>query len=112
MGAGKNDILQGTLALLVLATLSTRGPCHGYGLCGHIQAASTELLRVEEGSLYPALHRMQQAGWLRASWGQTEKGRRAKFYEITDLGRRQLADEKRSWAQLTQGVALVLGAGA
>ena len=104
----KNDILQGTLTLLVLRTLEARGALHGYGLCKHIQSVSSELLRVEEGSLYPALHRMEQAGWLKASWGVSEKGRRAKFYEITKRGAAQLEAEKESWERLTQGVALVL----
>lgn len=104
----KNDILQGTLTLLVLQTLEAGGPAHGYALCGHIQSASSDLLRVEEGSLYPALHRMEQAGWLRSSWHVTEKGRRAKFYELTKSGRAQLRAEKKSWDRLTQGVALVL----
>lgn len=108
MGRTKNDILQGTLTLLVLRALEARGPSHGYALCGHIQSASSELLRVEEGSLYPALHRMEQEGWLTASWGTTEKGRKAKFYEITKRGRAQLATERESWDRLTRGVALVL----
>ena len=108
MGRTKNDILQGTLTLLVLRALEARGPAHGYALCGHIQSASSELLRVEEGSLYPALHRMEQEGWLKASWGTTEKGRKAKFYEITKRGRAQLATERESWDRLTRGVALVL----
>ncbi|MGH7575089.1 MAG: PadR family transcriptional regulator [Longimicrobiales bacterium] len=104
----KNDILQGTLSLLVLQTLDRYGPAHGYALCKHIQSASAELLRVEEGSLYPALHRMSQDGWLKVRWGVTEKGRRAKFYEITGRGRSQLAAEKESWDRLTRGVAFVL----
>ncbi|MDA8019138.1 MAG: PadR family transcriptional regulator [Thermoanaerobaculia bacterium] len=104
----KNDILQGTLTLLVLRTLERLGPCHGYGLCSAIQSNSEDLLRVEEGSLYPALHRMKQQGWLRATWGLSDKGRRAKFYEITALGRRQLAEEQESWERLTRAVALVL----
>ena len=108
MGRAKNDILQGTLTLLVLKTLQSRGPLHGYALCQHIQSASSELLRVEEGSLYPALHRMAQEGWLTASWHTTEKGRSAKFYEITRRGRAELAREKDSWDRLTRGVALVL----
>jgi transcriptional regulator len=108
MGRTKNDILQGTLTLLVLRALEARGPSHGYALCGHIQSASSELLRVEEGSLYPALHRMEQEGWLKSSWGTTEKGRKAKFYEITKRGRAQLATERESWDRLTRGVALVL----
>jgi PadR family transcriptional regulator len=104
----KNDILQGTLTLLVLQTLDARGASHGYALCGYIQLASTDLLRVEEGSLYPALHRMQQQGWLKSSWRVTEKGRKAKYYEITKRGCAQLAAEKESWERLTRGVALVL----
>lgn len=108
MRKAKNDILQGTLTLLVLRTLEAHGSCHGYGLCGYIQAASTDLLRVEEGSLYPALHRMEQDGWLKSSWALSEKGRRAKFYEITKRGLAQLEAEKESWDRLTRGVALVL----
>ena len=108
MGRTKNDILQGTLTLLTLRTLEARGALHGYGLCKHIQSASADLLRVEEGSLYPALHRMEQAGWLKAGWRLSEKGRRAKFYEITKRGRKQLETEKQSWDRLTRGVALVL----
>lgn len=104
----KNDILQGTLTLLVLQTLDARGPSHGYSLCGHIQSVSAGLLRVEEGSLYPALHRMEQEGWLSASWRVTDKGRRAKYYALTRRGRDQLSAEKDSWARLTKGVALVL----
>ena len=110
MGKSRNDILQGTLTLLVLRTLEARGACHGYALCGHIQRVSSDLLRVEEGSLYPALHRMEQEHWLTATWHVTEKGRRAKFYEITDRGRAQLAIEKESWDRLRRGVSQVLEA--
>ncbi len=108
MGRSKNDILQGTLTLLVLQTLERHGPLHGYALCQQIQAASSELLRVEEGSLYPAMHRMEQDGWLVSSWDTTEKGRRARFYQITRRGRAQLARERDGWDRLTRGVALVL----
>jgi transcriptional regulator len=104
----KNDILQGTLTLLVLRTLDGAGPMHGYAITSRIQRASAELLRVEEGSLYPALHRMEQDGWLRSSWGTTEKNREARFYEITAKGRKQLAAERESWARLTEGVSRVL----
>ena len=110
MSRSKKDILQGTLTLLVLRALDARGALHGYGLCKHIQAASSDLLRVEEGSLYPALHRMEQDGWLSSSWQVSEKGRRAKFYEITKAGKAQLASETESWQRLTRGVALVLQA--
>ncbi|MGH7695969.1 MAG: PadR family transcriptional regulator [Gemmatimonadaceae bacterium] len=104
----KNDILQGTLALLVLRTLDVTGPMHGYAITSHIQVVSAELLRVEEGSLYPALHRMEQDGWVRSAWGVTEKNRDARFYSITAKGRKQLAEEEASWRRLTDGVSRVL----
>jgi transcriptional regulator len=104
----KNDILQGTLTLLVLRTLSVAGPMHAYALTSHIQQVSADLLRVEEGSLYPALHRMEQDGWLKSSWRTTEKNREARFYELTAKGRKQLATEQESWSRLTEGVARVL----
>jgi PadR family transcriptional regulator PadR len=104
----KNDILQGTLALLVLKTLAAQGRMHGYAITSHIQRASADLLRVEEGSLYPALHRMAQDGWLKAEWGTTEKNREAKFYTITPAGRKQLELEEESWTRLRTGVTRVL----
>jgi PadR family transcriptional regulator len=104
----KNDILQGTLGLLVLRTLATQGRMHGYAITSHIQRVSAELLRVEEGSLYPALHRMMQDGWLRAEWGTTEKNREALFYTITAAGKQQLELEEASWARLRDGVQRVL----
>jgi transcriptional regulator len=108
MGKSKNDILQGTLALLILRTLASRGRLHGYAITNHIQQVSSELLRVEEGSLYPALHRMEQDRWVRAEWGTTEKNRQARFYSITPEGRRQLEKEEESWARLQAGVRKVL----
>ena len=108
MPKSRNDKLQGTLTLLVLRTLDTRGPLHGYGLCDHIRSVSDELLQVEEGSLYPALHRMEQDGWISSKWQITEKGRKAKVYSITARGRKQLADENEGWARLTRGVTRVL----
>ncbi len=108
MPKSNNDKLQGTLTLLVLRTLESRGPLHGYGLCAHIHAVSDELVQVEEGSLYPALHRMEQDGWISSTWELTNKGRKAKFYAITARGKTQLADERESWARLTRGVARVL----
>ena len=108
MNRQRNDILQGTLALLVLKTLSSQGPMHGYAITAHIPRASAELLRVEEGSLYPALHRMEQDGWLKAEWGTTEKNRQARIYSLTSSGRKQLAAEQESWARLTEGVGRVL----
>jgi transcriptional regulator len=104
----KNDILQGTLALLVLKTLDAQGRMHGYAITSHIQHVSDDLLRVEEGSLYPALHRMAQDGWLRAEWGTTEKNREARFYTITAAGRKQLALEEETWTRLRDGVTRVL----
>src|SRR5215475_548863 len=108
MGAKRNDILQGTLALLVLRMLAPGRNMHGYAITAHIHRVSDQLLRVEEGSLYPALHRMEQEGWVRAEWGTTEKNREARFYSLTAKGRRQLDDERESWNRLTAGVALVM----
>lgn len=103
----RNDLLQGTLALLVLKTLA-RGPMHGYGITLHIQMVSKEFLRVEEGSLYPALHRMEQDGLVSAEWGISENNRRARYYRLTAKGRKQLAEEEKNWQLLTQAVAQVL----
>jgi PadR family transcriptional regulator, regulatory protein PadR len=103
----QNDVLQGTLALLVLKTLA-RGSMHGYGITRHIQLVSKDILRVEEGSLYPALHRMEQEGWISAEWGITENNRRARYYQLTAKGRKQLAEEEKNWARLAQAVAHVL----
>lgn len=104
----KNDILQGTLALLVLKTIAAQGRMHGYAITSHIQHVSADLLRVEEGSLYPALHRMAQDGWLKAEWGTTEKNRQARFYTLTLAGKKQLELEEESWARLRDGVQRVL----
>ena len=103
----KNDLLQGTLALLVLKTLA-RGPLHGYGITLHIQMVSKDFLRVEEGSLYPALHRMEQDGWVSAEWGFSDNNRRARYYRLTAKGHKQLAEEEKNWQRLTQAVAHVL----
>ncbi len=108
MPRSQNDKLQGTLTLLVLRTLDARGPLHGYGLCEHIRSVSQDLLQVEDGSLYPALHRMEQDGWISSKWILTGKGRKAKVYSILARGRKQLADEHESWARLTRGVTRVL----
>jgi len=108
MPKSRNDKLQGTLTLLVLRTLDARGPLHGYGLCEHIRSVSDDLLQVEEGSLYPALHRMEQDGWISSKWVTTDKGRQAKVYAIMARGKKQLAAEQDSWARLTRGVSQVL----
>ncbi len=108
MRGHKNDRLQGTLDLLVLKTLDSRGRMHGYAITVHVEQVSDNALRLEEGSLYPALHRMVQSGWLRSEWGASENNRRARFYSITAAGRRQLAEVTESWAQLTGAVNKVL----
>ena len=100
--------LQGTLDLLVLKTLAQNGALHGYGIVLHIQHASGELLRVEEGSLYPALHRMEQSGWVRSEWSFTETGRKAKYYKLTAVGRKQLEEAEKSFEQLVKGVRAIL----
>ena len=108
MRSHKNDRLQGTLDLLVLKTLASRGTMHGYAITLHVEQISENALRLEEGSLYPALHRMTQSGWLKAEWGASDNNRRARYYAITAEGRRQLADEEANWAQLTDAVGKVL----
>ena len=101
------DALQGTLPLLVLTVLERRGPLHGYGISAYIEGLS-DALRVEEGSLYPALHRMEEAGWVKARWVTSEAGRRAREYEITVTGRRQLQAEEARWRSITAAVGHVL----
>ena len=103
----RND-LQGSLDLLVLKTLGQRGRLHGYGIVLHIQRASDDLLQVEEGSLYPALHRMEQSGWISSEWALTETGRRAKYYRMTAVGRKQLQEAEASFEQLVKGVRAML----
>jgi PadR family transcriptional regulator PadR len=104
---GKQDTLQGSLPLLVLKILVRRGPLHGYGITALIEAASS-LLRVEEGSLYPALHRMEEAGWIRAKWTTTENKRRARIYEITAAGRKQLGEEEHRWTSIAAAISQLL----
>ena len=104
---GKKD-LQGTLDLLVLKTLAQKGEMHGYGIVLHVQRASDELLSVEEGSLYPALHRMEQSGWIKSTWALTETGRKAKYYRLTPAGRRELEEAEKSFEQLVKGVRAVM----
>jgi PadR family transcriptional regulator, regulatory protein PadR len=101
------DQLQGALDLLILKMLA-RGPLHGYGLAQRIQQVSEEALRVEEGSLYPALHRMEQLDWISAEWRATENGRRAKYYRLTPDGRKQLAREEQNWSRVTGAVSKIL----
>jgi transcriptional regulator len=101
------DVLQGTLDLLVLKTLS-RGPQHGYGIATHIEWVTGDVLRVEEGSLYPALHRMEHHGWITASWSLTENNRRARLYKLTRAGEKRLAEEEAKWTRLTEAVGKLL----
>ena len=103
----KSDLLQGTLDLLILKTLAA-GPMHGWGISLRIQQVSQEVLQVNQGSLYPALHRLEQQGLIAAEWGNSENNRQATFYEFTKRGRKQLADETRHWERLSAAVARVL----
>ena len=109
MGKSNADLLQGTLDLLVLKTLA-RGPMHGYGIAVHIQQVSDEVLRVEEGSLYPALYRMEEQGLIESEWRPTENNRRAKFYTLTRKGRRAAQAELEGWLRLSGAVTRVLRA--
>jgi PadR family transcriptional regulator, regulatory protein PadR len=103
----KND-LQGALDLLILKTLSQLGSMHGYGIVAHIESVSDDLLNVEEGSLYPALHRMEQSSWIRSEWAVTEAGRKARFYSLTAAGKKQLAEREKNWQQVVKGVQAIL----
>jgi transcriptional regulator len=103
----KTELLQGTLDLLILKTLSA-GPLHGYGIVQQIQQRSQDVLVVEEGSLYPALYRMESKGWIAAEWGKSENNRRAKYYSLTRAGRKQLEEEVALWQRISRAIALVL----
>jgi PadR family transcriptional regulator, regulatory protein PadR len=105
--AGKRDLLPGTLDMLILGSLTAQ-PMHGYGIAQHIQRLSRDVLRVEEGSLYPALQRMRQKGWIKAQWGQTPNNQRARYYTITTLGRRQLGEQESSFADLLDAISRVM----
>jgi PadR family transcriptional regulator PadR len=106
----KGDNLQGSLMLLVLKSVEHE-PMHGWGITLHIQRISNDVLRVEEGSLYPALHRMEQEKWITAEWGVSENNRRARYYRLTAAGRKKLAAERENWRRITSAVGLVLGFG-
>ena len=107
MAAQPMDLLQGTLDLIILQSLRW-GPRHGYGLVQRIRATTRGVLQVDAGSLYPALHRLERRGWIRAEWGASDNNRRAKYYELTRAGRRQLDTETDQWRKLTTAVSLVL----
>jgi PadR family transcriptional regulator PadR len=104
----RQDALQGSLPLLVLTLLARRGPLHGYGIASAIEGMSEATLRCEEGSLYPALHRLEEAGWVKARWKTTDTGRRARVYEITADGRKQLSAEETRWRAVTAAVGHIL----
>jgi len=104
----RQDALQGSLPLLLLTLLARRGALHGYALAAQIETMSEETLRVEEGSLYPALHRLEEAGWIKARWTTSGTGRRARVYEITASGRRQLASEETRWKTIAAAVGRIL----
>jgi transcriptional regulator len=106
---GKTDVLQGTLILLVLRTLEALGPLHGYGIARRIEQISEDLLQLNQGTLYPALLRMEQEGWISSKWGASEKNRKAKFYSITAAGRSQLARETADWQRMSSTIDKFLG---
>lgn len=107
MAATKAELLQGTLDLLILKTL-TAGSMHGYSIAQRIQQRSAEVLVVEEGSLYPALYRMEEKGWITAEWGKSENNRRAKFYSLTRAGRKQLEEETAIWERICRAITMIL----
>jgi transcriptional regulator len=109
-GRPSAELLQGTLDLLVLRTLALE-PMHGWGVAQRIQQVSKDVLQVGQGSLYPALHRLEYRGWIQSEWAPSENNRRAKFYSLTDMGRKQLESELAQWDRMTAAVALVLGRG-
>jgi PadR family transcriptional regulator PadR len=104
----KADLLQGTLDLLILKTLELE-PMHGWGITQRIQQVSDSVLQVNQGSLYPALHRLEERGWIRALWGTSENNRQARYHELTARGRKQLAEEKENWLRLSEAVARIVG---
>jgi transcriptional regulator len=107
MDTQKSDLLQGTLDVLILKIVAL-GPIHGYGIAQRIRQISKAVLQVQQGSLYPALHRLEKRGWMRAEWGEAETGREAKFYWLTKLGRKQLEAETANWDRLSDAVTMIL----
>lgn len=105
----KTDLLQGTLDMLILKIVAL-GPIHGYGISLRIRQISKEVLNVQQGSLYPALHRLEKRGWLLAEWGDSENGREAKYYRLSKEGRQQLTREEATWQRLAEAISLILGA--
>lgn len=109
MRSEKSDLLQGTLDMLILKIVAL-GPVHGYGISQRIRQISKQVLQVQQGSLYPALHRLEKRGWLEAHWGESENGRQAKFYKLSAKGRKQLTAEELNWRRLADAVSLILQA--
>lgn len=107
MPTEKSDLLQGTLDMLILKIVAL-GPVHGYGISLRIQQISREVLKVQQGSLYPALHRLEKRGWLTAEWGESDNGRQAKFYKLSAKGRKQLQSEESNWERLAQAVKQIM----
>ncbi|HEY7405468.1 MAG TPA: PadR family transcriptional regulator [Candidatus Angelobacter sp.] len=109
MADAKTDVMQGTLDLMVLKTLEALGPLHGYGIARRIEQVSENLLQLNQGTLYPALLRLQQKGWIKSEWGTSDNNRKARFYQLTNAGRRQLATETRNWERISGVMARLLG---
>ena len=107
MPADKSDLLQGTLDMLILKIVAL-GPVHGYGISLRIRQISKEVLQVQQGSLYPALHRLEKRDWIEAEWGESDNGRQAKFYKLSSKGKKQLAAEQENWDRLSEAVRLVM----
>lgn len=110
MSPDRGEVLQGTLDLIVLKTLESMGPQHGYGIAVRVQQVSQDLLRLNQGTLYPALLRLEQRGWITSKWGVSENNRKAKFYSLTPRGRKQLAEEAANWERMAAVMARLLGA--
>ncbi len=108
MGDSKSDVLQGTLDLMVLKTLESMGPLHGYGIARRIEQVSNNGLSLNQGTIYPALLRLQQRGWVKAEWGTSETGRRAKFYSLSRIGRKQIEEETENWERIAATMARFL----
>jgi PadR family transcriptional regulator, regulatory protein PadR len=108
MGESKSDVLQGTLDLMVLKTLESMGPLHGYGIARRIEQVSDNGLSLNQGTIYPALLRLQQRGWVNAEWGTSESGRRAKFYSLSRIGRKQIEEETENWERVAATMARFL----
>jgi transcriptional regulator len=107
MPPDKSDLLQGTLDMLILKVVAL-GPVHGYGISMRIRQISKDVLQVQQGSLYPALHRLERRGWIEAEWGESDKGRQARFYKLSARGRKQLAAEETNWRRLAEAIGLIL----